>query len=141
MIDSSGEELNILSVAGKRPAEVQLPPPFPKYDELPTSSPDSSPSTDESLGPLNTHSSFVTNPMSSSAHMAQERCSNSDTPNSGEERDRLLYEASEVNTESRRSSDSRASVDSKANHGVFVACWQSLIAGIYGIFAKVFRNA
>ena len=79
--------------------------------------------------------------MSSSAHMAQERCTNLDTPNSGEERDRLLHEASEVNTESRKSSDSRASVDSEANHGVFVACWQSLIARIYGIFAKVFRNA
>ena len=73
--------------------------------------------------------------------MAQERCNDSDTPNSDEEPNRLLCEASEVDTETRKSSDSRASVDSKANRGVFWACWQSLIAQIYGIFAKVFRNA
>ena len=77
--------------------------------------------------------------------MVPERCNDSDIPKSDEELDRLLYDVSEVNTEinteSHKSSDSQVSVDSKDNHGSFVAYWQSLIAWIYGIFAKVFRRS
>ena len=150
--DSSGEQLNIVRVADNGPAQVQSPAPLPNWSqntnftldshELPTSSSDSWPSTEESLSRLHSRSSFVTNPVSSSpAHMAQERGDNSDDPISDGELDRLLYEASEINTESRKSSDSQASVDSKDNHGFFVACWQSLIAWICGIFARIFRRS
>ena len=140
MTDSSGEDFNILRVAAKGPAKLQSPAPLPNWskhtDFTMTSSPISWSSTDES------RSSFVTNHFSSSpAPVARERCNTSNSSKSNEELDRLLYEASEVNTESRKSSDSRASVDSKDHRGVFVACWQNLIAWIYGIFAKVFRRS
>ena len=152
MIDGSGEEFNILRVAGNGPAKFQSPAPLPKWSSntcitkdsnaLPTSSSDSWSSTEDSLSRLDSRSSIVTNPfLSPPAYIARERCNNSDTPEPDEELDRLLYEASEVNTESSKSSGSRASVQSKNNHGVFVACWQSLIAWIYGIFAKVFRRS
>ena len=148
---SSGELLNILRVADNGPAQIQSPAPLPNWSqntnftldshELPTSSSDSWPSTEEPLSRVHSRSSPVTNPVSSSpAHMAQERGNNSDTPTSDEELDPLLYEASEINTESRKSSDSQASVGSKENHGFFVACWQGLIAWICGIFARLFRR-
>ena len=152
VMDSSGEEFNILRIAGKGPAQVQSPLPPPNLgsntcltinsNELSISTSDSWSSTVELLDCSDSRSSSVTNPRSSSpAHRAQERCNNADISKSDEELDRLLYEASEVNTESRKSSDSRVSVDSKENHGVFVTCWQSLIAWIYGIFAKLFRRS
>ena len=146
--DSSGEEFNIVRVADKGPTKFQSPLPLPNWNsntdftvhsnELSTSSSDSWSSTEEFLSFLDSRSSSETNPRSSSpAHMAQERCNNSENPILDEELDRLLYEASEVITES----DSRASVHSEDSHGVFVACWQSLIAWIYGIFAKVLRRS
>lgn len=152
VLDSSGEEFNILRIAGESPAQVQSPLPPPNLgsntcftinsNALSISTSGSWSSTVELLDCSDSRSSSVTNPRSSSpAHMAQERCNNSEVSKSDEELDRLLYEASEVNTESRKSSDSRVSVDSKESHGVFVACWQSLIAFIYGIFAKVFRRS
>ena len=142
--DSSGEEFNIVRVADKDPTKFQSPLPLPNWNSntqftvYSDESSDSWSSTDELLNLLDSSSSCVTNPRSSSpAHMAQERCNNSDNPISDEERDRLLHEASEVSTDS----DSRASVHSEDSHGVFVACWQSLIAWIYGIFAKVLRRS
>ena len=150
--DRSGEEYNILRLAGEGPAKVQSPVPLPNWSpntsftddshELPTSSSDNWSGTDELLALWDSHSSLVTNPLSSSpAHVVQERCSDSDTSTSDEDPGRPLYEASEVSTESRKSSDSRVSVDSKDDHKVSMTCWQSLIAWIYGIFAKVFRRS
>ena len=151
VLDSSGEEFNILRVAGKDPAKVQSPAPLPIWSDdtiftldsniLPSSSLDSWSSTEDFLSILDSRSSSENPPFSSCpAHMAREGCNESDTPKSDEELDRLLYEASEVITESSKSSESRASVNSKDNHGILVACWQNLIAWICGIIAKVFRR-